>query len=337
MAGLITALDELLDRTVVFGYDRIGYRIRSAAWDNQDQEADLGGRVFVVTGANSGLGYASALELSRRGARVRMVCRNADRAQAAARQIQQAVPGALIQTDLADLAEPKEVRALAERILREETRLDGLINNAGVLLHERSVNSMGIEGTFATNCLAYFLLGALLAPLLAATPGGRAVNVSSGGMYLAGLNVDDPQFTRRKYDGLQAYAETKRAEVVLAALWSHTPAFGARAWSMHPGWADTNAVQQSLPVFRALMQLTLRSAEQGADTILWLASHKHPQTVESGAFFFDRKARRTHRLERTRSTAAELKRFWDLCCELCDYRGPIQPSEAAYNYAARQL
>lgn len=336
MAGLRAAIDELLDRTVLFGYDRIGYRIRSAGWDNLDQARDLRGRVYVVTGANSGLGFAAARELSRRGARVRLVCRNAERAAAAAAQIRAVHPDALIQTDLVDLAEPGEVRALAERVLREESRLDGLVNNAGVLLHERSVNSAGVERTFATNCLAYFLLGNLLAPILARTDGARVINVSSGGMYLARLNVDDPQFIQRAYDGLQAYAETKRAEVALAALWSQTPAFGAYAWSMHPGWADTTAVQQSLPAFRALMQWTLRSAEEGADTIVWLAALKDVASIENGAFYFDRKARRTHRLQRTRSSAADMRRLWDLCAELTGYRGPIQPTEAAFEYAARQ-
>lgn len=334
MAGLRAAIDDLLERTVLFGYDRIGYRIRSAGWNNQDQALDLHGRVFVVTGANSGLGFAVARELSQRGARVRLACRNAERAAAAEAQIRAQHPAASIQTDLADLAEPGDVRALAGRVLSEESRLDGLINNAGVLLHERSENSAGVERTFATNCLAYFSLGNLLAPLLASTPGGRVINVSSGGMYLARLNVNDPQFKERAYDGLQAYAETKRAEVALAALWSQTPAFGAYAWSMHPGWADTTAVQQSLPGFRAVMQWTLRSAEEGADTIVWLAALKDAAAITNGGFYFDRKARRTHRLERTRSSAAEIRRLWELCVELTDYRGPVQPDDAAFEYAA---
>ncbi len=336
MTGLRAAIDELLDRTVLFGYDRIGYQIRRSGWSNLDQAEDLTGKVYLVTGANSGLGFAAARELSRRGARVRLVCRNAERAAAAAEQIRGQNPGALLHTDLADLAEPAAVRALAERVLGEESRLDGLVNNAGVLLHERSENSAGVERTFATNCLAYFLLGNLLAPLLAQTPEARVINVSSGGMYLARLNADDPQFKERTYDGLQAYAETKRAEVALAAVWSQTPKFGAYAWSMHPGWADTAAVQQSLPGFRALMQWTLRSAEEGADTIVWLAAMKDAARLDNGAFYFDRKARRTHRLQRTRTSAAEIRRLWELCADLAHYDGPIQPDEAAFEFAARQ-
>jgi hypothetical protein len=124
---------------------------------------------------------------------------------------------------------------------------------------------------------------------------------------------------------VQAYAETKRAEVILTEIWAEkqtdTPMIVS---AMHPGWADTKAVKNSLPLFRTFTRPLLRTPEQGADTIVWLAVNPHLEHTDSGQFWFDRKARPTYRFKNTHNTQEEIQQFWDVCCELTGYREPSQ-------------
>ena len=118
----------------------------------------------------------------------------------------------------------------------------------------------------------------------------------------------------RSYDGVRAYAETKRAQVVLAELWQASP-LGERIhfFAMHPGWADTAAVRSSLPRFHALMRPLLRTPDEGADTIAWLAAAQ--PAPAGGSFWLDRTRQRTHWLPRTRATEAERDELWRLARE----------------------
>jgi NAD(P)-dependent dehydrogenase (short-subunit alcohol dehydrogenase family) len=146
---------------------------------------------------------------------------------------------------------------------------------------------------------------------LAASDDGRVITVSSGGMYSQRLDV--PALSPRPdepFDGVTAYARSKRAEVVLTELWSER--LGGRGItfsSMHPGWADTPGVRSSLPRFRALTQWILRTPEEGADTIVWLAAAARLRG-ESGRFWFDRRVVPTHVLDRTRESPEERERLW---------------------------
>jgi len=128
--------------------------------------------------------------------------------------------------------------------------------------------------------------------------------------------VDDLQHEKKPYKPATAYAQTKRAQVMLAELLAeklkHT---GITVNSMHPGWVDTAGLQQGMPRFRRLMRLGLRSLEQGADTIVWLAASKKAAQA-TGKFWFDRRSRPTHRLQSTRNTPQEYERFWHECLHL---------------------
>ena len=127
----------------------------------------------------------------------------------------------------------------------------------------------------------------------------RVLFVSSGGMYTRRLDVDDLQSRRGTYDGRVAYARTKRAEVVLAERWAAALAgTGVVVHAMHPGWADTPGIKSSLPAFQRIMRPLLRTPEQGADTIVWLAAAEEPGRT-TGRFWCDRHVRATHRLART--------------------------------------
>jgi dehydrogenase/reductase SDR family protein 12 len=170
-----------------------------------------------------------------------------------------------------------------------------------------------MELTFATHVVGPHLLTRLLRGRLEQSSDARVVWVSSGGMYTRRLNLEDPDWKRRDFDGVIAYAETKRAQVVLAELWAEELGGSSVVVNaMHPGWADTPSVKSSLPRFHELTRNLLRTPAEGADTVVWLAAC--PRACEwSGRFFFDRKQRRTHLLPFTREAERERRALWKLC------------------------
>jgi NAD(P)-dependent dehydrogenase (short-subunit alcohol dehydrogenase family) len=306
-------LDTILDKSVV-GYTALGYRWRS----HPRIDDDLTGRVAVVTGATSGLGRQTAAELARLGASVVLVGRNPEKTEAVLEQIRSETGNSKLRCEIADLSEMEQVRALAGRI---EAPIHILVNNAGVLLAERSETREGFETSFATNLLGHFLLTNLLIDKLEAP--ARIINVSSGGMYTQRVRVDDLEMKRGRYDGAVAYARAKRGQVILTELWAEAlRGRGVVVHSMHPGWADTPGVSGSLPRFYKLTKPLLRTAAQGADTIVWLcASEEAGQST--GQFWHDRKPRTTHRFPRTRETAAERQLLWARLTELSGWSGTL--------------
>jgi dehydrogenase/reductase SDR family protein 12 len=307
--------DRVLDWTVLPGFSRIGYGLRESLVPRGPLE--LKGKTVMVTGANSGIGEAACGQLARAGARVLMVVRDLEMGERSRQGILAGTPGAeaeLIRCDVSDLA---SVREAAAGFLGSRRPLDVLVNNAGVLPAERRHTGEGFELTFATNVLGPFLLTALLLPALAAAAPSRVVNVSSGGMYTARLELGDLQLERREFDGARFYAHTKRIEVALAEEWSRRLAgCGVVVHSVHPGWVATPGVSRSLPRFEKVMRPLLRAPDAGADTIVWLAGS--PRAAEHpGAFWHDRRPRPKHRVPWTRESAAERAALFDRCAELC--------------------
>ena len=306
--SVATALDVALDRTVVGGYSRIGYEIRRRNWDDVPR---LDGRTVAITGATAGLGRASATALARLGARVVLLVRDGERGEAARAGIESETGSAAVAVVECDLASLESVRAAAERVMHDEDRLDVLINNAGVLPASRERTADGIELTLATNVVGPFLLTNLLVPALAGSAPSRIINVSSGGMYGQRIRVDDLEMDREQFDGVTAYARTKRAQVILTEQWAQRlRPRGIAVHSMHPGWADTPGVQSSLPRFHRLTRPLLRTPEAGADTIVWLAAAPEAAAT-TGGFWHDRRRRPTHLLPRTHETEAERDELWD--------------------------
>jgi NAD(P)-dependent dehydrogenase (short-subunit alcohol dehydrogenase family) len=212
-----------------------------------------------------------------------------------------------------DVSSLRSVRELARRFRDEHGELHVLVNSAGMLPAERSLSVDGHELALATNVLGPFLLTGLLVPALEACAPSAVVNVSSGGMYTARLDASDLQTERHDYDGAAVYARHKRAQVVLSELWAErlNPR-GVAVHSMHPGWVDTPGLAHSLPRFYKLMKPALRSPEEGADTIVWLAATEQP----GGGFWHDRERRPTHVLRRTRESDEERARLWTECLRL---------------------
>ncbi len=309
----------------MLGFSRLGYQRRKASW--APLTVSMEGRTVVVTGATSGLGRAAAVGLAKLGARVVLVGRSPEKTEATRQEIVGETGNPEIGIQIADLSLMEDVRNLAERLLAEESKIHVLVNNAGALYPERGLTSEGIERTLALDLLSPFLLTNLMLPRLKASQPARIVNVSSGGMYTQKIRVDDLAFERGTYDGSIAYARAKRGLVILTERWAEDlKGRGVVVHSMHPGWADTPGVVSSLPTFHRVTKKILRTPEQGADTIVWLAASE--EAAEStGEFWLDRQPHTTHVLPGTRASGEERRRLWAQLAELSGWE--VQTSTSA--------
>lgn len=312
LSALETGLDTLMDALVVPGYSRIGVAARRHWWPADAPSFDKPVDV-LVTGGSSGLGEATARGLAALGARVHLVGRSADRLAAAAGRIRAVVPAADLVAHAADVSDLDAAGRLADAVAAQVDALHALIHCAGIMPARRTFTADGNELAFATHVLGPFLTTVRLRPVLAADGDARVVFVSSGGMYSAALS-DDLDSAVGEYRGVRAYARTKRMQVTLAEL------LGARldrpadavVHSMHPGWAATPGVTDSLPGFDTVARPILRSPEQGADTIVWLAA-AGPPARSTGRFWHARRPRRTHYLPWQHDDPEIRERLWRAC------------------------
>lgn len=300
-------LDTVLDRSVVPGWTSLGLAVRSrlAGWPADPAPDALAGRAVVVTGASSGLGVATAVGVARLGGKVHAVVRDVDKARSALAAEGLGDEVTLWRCDLSDL---DDVARLADDLVAaRDLPLAAVVHNAGVMPPERSLSPQGHELSLAVHVLGPVLLTEGLAPVLA---GSRVVLVTSGGMYTQALHLDDLEYARGGYSPPVAYARSKRAQVellpVLAERWG---ADGAVVAAMHPGWADTPGVRESLPTFRRVTGPVLRDAAAGADTAVWLTATDEP--VPTGRLWMDRRPRPTTFLGRHGATPEERRRLWE--------------------------
>lgn len=327
MPRLAGPLDTLLDRTIAPGYTRLGLALRRRLPTWPRELPRMEGRTVLITGPTSGIGEAAAQQLALLGARVVLLARNPDKGAATQARIQRAVSAAgrtadvaIVRCDISSLASVRDAVATLEE---QDEHVDVLIHNAGAMPDERTVTDEGFELAFATNVLGPFLLTSLLEDRLRADAPSRVITVSSGGMYAQKLDADDPQHQRRKYSPASVYARNKRAQVVLNEQWAERlRGSGVVVHTMHPGWADTPGVQDSLPGFHKLTKRVLRSSDEGADTIVWLAAASGPMKT-SGGFWHDRRQRPTHYGPWTRESAADRRRIWETCSELAGVDAPV--------------
>ncbi|MGY6018513.1 oxidoreductase [Streptomyces spinosirectus] len=249
-------------------------------WTTEDIP-DQSGRVAVVTGANSGLGYVTARELARRGARVVLACRSEVRGNAAGDALAGEVPGADVEFGRLDLGDLGSVREFAERFPYD--RLDVLVNNAGVMALPYGTTADGFETQIGVNHLGHFALTGRLLPLLLATPGARVVTVSSEMHAVANIDLDDLN-SERRYRRWIAYGRSKSANLLFTHEFARRlAAHGADvvAAAAHPGYAATN-LQGTAPRMEGrrlvgrMMELGNRvfaqSAEAGALPTLYAAT-----------------------------------------------------------------
>ncbi|MGH3425260.1 MAG: SDR family NAD(P)-dependent oxidoreductase, partial [Nocardioidaceae bacterium] len=281
----------------------------------------LSGKRVVVTGASSGLGRAAAVGVARLGGAVHLVGRSAERLEAAAQHVRQQVPAADLAVDPCDVSDLDDVRRYAADLAGRTDSLHALVHNAGVMPPERTESAQGHELALATHVLGPFLLTDLLRERLAADADARVLWVSSGGMYAKPFTheiAQDLEYERDTYSGATAYARTKRMQVIVAAMLSERlVGDDTVVHSMHPGWADTPGVQASLPRFARFAGPLLRSAADGADTIVWLTAA--PEVAgTTGLFWQDRRPRPITYLPTQLETADDRQRLWDFCCAATD-------------------
>jgi dehydrogenase/reductase SDR family member 12 len=305
VSPLARAADALLEASVVGSFSRIGISVRSRLLPEFSNGASQpsAGRVAVITGATSGLGLAASTELAERGWTVHFLARSRDRAERARRTIASAAPvggSGTVGYGLADMEDQDSVRAFAREFRQTHDRLDVLVHAAGAIHDRFAVNHAGIELTVAGQLVTPFLLTKLLLPTLVAAAPSRVITVSSGGMYTQRLMPATLEMSPSGYRGAAAYARVKRAQVVLNGEWARRISPEEVAFhAMHPGWADTPGIAAALPRFRRLARPILRTPEQGADTIVWLATAA-PELLGSGCFWHDRRPRSEYRLPWTR-------------------------------------
>lgn len=318
-------LDDLLDLLVVPGYSSIGPALRRRWWP-ADAGPFAGHPEVVVTGASSGLGEATARALAGLGARVHLVGRSAGRLDGAAHRIRAAVPSAELVVHEADVSDLDAMRTLAAGLRGSVTSIHALIHCAGLIPPRRELSAQGHEMAFATHVLGPYRLTLELGEPLRADGDARVIFVSSGGMYSAPL-VRDLEFVEGRYSGIRAYARTKRMQVSIAEMLGEH--FGGPpgesgdpvVHSMHPGWAATPGVTGSIATFGRLTKPILRTPEQGADTIVWLAAASGPTgrtgrtgpTTTTGQFWHDRKVRPTHYLRWQHDSPSARRHLWEQC------------------------
>ncbi len=274
------------------------------------------GKTVVVTGANQGIGKASALALARRGARVILVARNHAKGQAALDEIRAASPAQQGDLVVADLASSADVRRAAAEIRARTGRLDVLLNNAGVYVPERHTTVDGVEETFAVNHLAPFLLTHELLDLLKASAPSRVVTVSSEAHRGARMQWDDVQFASHRYRGFKVYGQSKLANVLFTyELARRLQGTGVTANALHPGVIASGFGQTypgALAVVTRLAKPFLLSSEQGARTSVYLASSPEVEGM-TGQYFS--KSRPVRSSAVSYDEAAQRK-LWALSVEL---------------------
>lgn len=310
LSAAASALDWAMDKSLVLGYTKIGPALRRRWWPADPEPDALEGKHVLVTGASGGLGLATAAGLVRLGATVHLTGRDESRLERARSQLVAAHPDgdadARVQTHVADVSDLAATARFAVGFGDRVPRLHALVHNAGVMPPERSETDEGHELSLATHVLGPHVLTYGLADSLT---GGRVVVVTSGGAYGQRLEVDDPEYTKDEYKPLTAYARTKRMQLVVTECWAaDLAARGTQVHAMHPGWAATPGVTDSLPTFAKLMWPLLRDAESGADTAVWLVATS--DLIGSGGFWHDRRRRPTHYAPVGVETPEDVANFW---------------------------
>lgn len=249
---------------------------------------DMRGKVVVITGATSGIGAVAAEQLAAMGARVVLVARDKTRAESELARLREKATGPQPSVHYADLSVLEDMKRVGREIAAAESRIDVLINNAGALFGHRALTADGLEMTFATNQMSYFVLTEMLRQRLLASAPARVINTSSDAHRRAKLDFADLQ-SANGYAAFDVYGRSKLANILytreLARSLSGT---GVTANCLHPGFVATRFGDQSGGVFSVLVRLAKNfaiSPEKGAETIVYLASSGEVAKV-SGEYFY---------------------------------------------------
>ena len=270
-------------------------------------------KVVIITGANKGIGKEAAKQIAKLGAKVYMACRSIDSANEAREEIVIESGNQNVFVRHLDLASVDSIINFAEQFKKEESKLDVLINNAGLWAKTKKLTNINVEQTFAVNVLGHQLLTQLLLDELKNASPSRIINVASH--YADGLDIDDINFDKRNYNETLAYKQTKQANRMLTREWARRlENDNISVYSMTPGFIpDTELFREQNFVGKFLIKVFAliegRTIEEGADTIVWLAS-ADKINGSNGGFFNQRKEEKCKF-----NNPVEEKRLWDICEE----------------------
>ncbi|MGO8948952.1 MAG: SDR family oxidoreductase [Ktedonobacterales bacterium] len=269
---------------------------------------DLKNRICLITGATSGIGYITALELARRGATVALVARDQGRAQECITRIKQETGNSSVDYLLADLSSQEQVRRLARDFAQRYPHLNVLINDAGAVFWSRRESVDGLEMTLALNHLAPFLLTNLLLPTLETSTPARIITVASSAHQRNTIPFDDLQQRTHPYSAFRVYGESKLANILFTyELARRLKGRAITANALHPGFVASN-FGRSGPLMSAVFTLIRPfaiSPQKGAQTSIYLASSPEVETT-TGEYFIKQKPARSSAASYNRETAARL-------------------------------
>jgi NAD(P)-dependent dehydrogenase (short-subunit alcohol dehydrogenase family) len=274
-------------------------------------------RIGVITGANSGIGKAAAIELARTGMQLGLVCRNEERGRPALDEIRQITGNDRLTLFSADFASLDAVRRLATEIQERLPALDLLVNNAGCYRHQRTLTTDGFETVFAVNHLAPYLLTRMLLPTLNNNTPARIVNVASDAHFRGTIDFDDLDFSERRYRWFPVYCQSKLGNVLTSAEMlrrlqadGHN---GIQVFAMHPGVVNTGLFRTKHPIDLGirLVKRFLLSPKVSARAICRLATDSEFNDIPGGYFDRDR-AKKPSREARDEHVARKL---WEISAQ----------------------
>ncbi|XP_038829046.1 retinol dehydrogenase 12-like [Salvelinus namaycush] len=277
--------------------------------------ARLDDKTVLITGANTGIGKETALDLAKRGARIIMACRDMEKAEGALKEVIQGSGSQNVVIKKLDLSNTKSIREFAETINKEETKLNILINNAGVMVCPYGKTADGFEMQIGVNHMGHFLLTHLLIDLIKRSTPARIINVSSLAHFWGTINLDDIN-SEKGYDKKKAYSQSKLANVLFTrSLAKRLQGTAVTAYSLHPGvvqtdlWRHLNAPQAA--IMKMISPFT-KTSVQGAQTTIYCAVAPELET-ESGGCYRDCAPANCSRSASDDVTAQKL---WELSCRM---------------------
>ncbi|KPI93513.1 Retinol dehydrogenase 13 [Papilio xuthus] len=290
--------------------------------------AKLIGKTAIITGSNTGIGKETALDFYKRGARVILACRSLERGEEAKKEIEEKCKdlpeiGTLV-LEKCDLSSLKSVRDFSQKVLDTEPHVNILVNNAGVMMCPKGETEDGFETQFGTNHLGHFLLTMLLLPRIRNSVPARIVTVSSKAHTRYGINFDDLNYKKRPYSAMEAYSQSKLANVLfsreLAAKFKEHNIEGVNTYSLHPGVIKTELGRHmndtlfrgARTLFGILLGPFMKSAELGAQTTIY-CSVDEKCANETGLYYSDCVATPPHHNALNDEHA---KKLWDISMDL---------------------
>lgn len=271
------------------------------------------GKTAVVTGGTSGIGEVAAVRLAEKGARIVLIARDRERADATLAKLKVANPSATHTVHLANLSSIVDMKRVAAEVAAAEPRIDVLVNNAGAVFLSRKTSADNLEMTFATNHMAYFVVTNILLPNLKATPGARIVSTASDAHKAGKLDFDDLQM-EKKFASFTAYGTSKLCNILFTReLAKRLAGSGVTANCLHPGFVGTRfGLNNANNIFMKGLQRTIMlfglSPEQGAQTIIYLASSPDVEGKTGGYYYKSKLDTPTPAAQ----SDADAARLWDV-------------------------